>query len=450
MVVVGAGLAGLETACGLRAAGADVLVLAGGRTAPPGRWSSVLPGHYRDAPVNRRGVGGRSLYWHGVVLRLEDWALCDPVWPSQVVADLAGAPGRAGLYELVESQLTAWAGAPLDAARGDADAALATLLTGVVAGRVLNVPRAVRETTAGWSAYTPLESWRRLSERRRLHADAEALALLVRGGRGVEVRTCDSRSGSTSVVEAAHVVLAAGTLENTRLVAQVLGDPDAAYAGLADHLVQGFLVVLPAEALGLRAPGEGFAYAAGDAKSRSNLFARVRPAGDGARLLLDVWAMGEQLPGAASKLAVERPGRLPWTMRIEPGLSAADLAVLAAQRHLLADVWHRLAEAVGVRPLPLAFPDFMLAQRAFTGLGPLDVHRPLGRPVAYTWPLGSVDHESGTLPLGGRHVDLDGRVRGVDGVYVTGPAMFPRAGAANPSLTTLALARRTADLLAER
>lgn len=450
VIVVGAGLSGLETACSLRAAGADVFVLAGGRTADEDRWSSALPGHYREAPASRRGVGGRSLYWHGVVLRLEEWALRDPVWPSQAVEDLCGAGDRRGLYELVESELAEWAGAPLDAARGDGDAELAAVLAGVLAGPGGRVPRAVRETAAGWSAYTPLETWRRLPARRCLRARAEASMLLVRGGRAVGVRVRDARSGLPSVVESARVVLAAGTLENTRLVAQVLGDPDVEYVGLADHLVQGFLVMLPAEAFGLRAPAEGFAYAAGDAESRSNLFARVRPAGDGARFVLDVWAMGEQLPGAASRLAVERAASLPWAMRIEPGLSAADRVVLAAQRRLLAEVWYRLAAAVGVRPLALDFPDFLLAPRPFTELRPLEARRLPGRPVTYTWPLGSVDHESGTLPLGGRHVDVDGSVRGVDGLYVTGPATFPRAGAANPSLTTLALARRTARLLAER
>ncbi|KZS69055.1 hypothetical protein A4G26_07715 [Mycobacterium kansasii] len=61
---------------------------------------------------------------------------------------------------------------------------------------------------------------------------------------------------------------------------------------------------------------------------------------------------------------------------------------------------------------------------------------------------GSVDHEAGTPPLGGEHVNPAGRVPPAAGAYVIGPATFPRSGAANPSLTTLTLARHTARTLA--
>lgn len=53
---------------------------------------------------------------------------------------------------------------------------------------------------------------------------------------------------------------------------------------------------------------------------------------------------------------------------------------------------------------------------------------PLGSPATYGWPLGSVDHEAGTLPLGGDLVDEHGGLRTVDGAYVVGPASFPVPG----------------------
>lgn len=447
VLVVGAGLSGLETACALRAAGADVLVLGGG-IAGRALWSSALPGHY-EAAASCRGVGGRSRYWHGVVLRLEEWALRDPVWPSSAVCDLVGTQGRRGLYEQVEAELAAWAGASLDATRGDADETLAAVLGAVLARELRIVPRAVRAAPAGSPAYTPLERWHRLEGSERLLADKEALALVVERGRVVGVQAYDCRSRLESVISCTHVVLAAGVLENTRLVAQ-LHDPGERYAGLADHLVQGFLVVLPEAAFGLRAPAEGLVYAAGDAASRSNLFARLRPAtGEGRRLLLDVWAMGEQLPGRASSVVAEQAQRLPWAMKVEPGLSPVDRALLAAQRRELGDAWRRLAAAIGVPPLPFEFPDFLVARRSFSALQAVEQRLPVGQPVAYTWPLGSVDHETGTLPLGSPCVDDVGKVRAVEGVYVTGPATFARPGAANPSLTTFALARRTARALAD-
>jgi choline dehydrogenase-like flavoprotein len=45
-------------------------------------------------------------------------------------------------------------------------------------------------------------------------------------------------------------------------------------------------------------------------------------------------------------------------------------------------------------------------------------------------------------------VDPDGRVFGVDNLYVTGASVFPSAGFANPTLTVVALACRLGRHLA--
>ena len=66
--------------------------------------------------------------------------------------------------------------------------------------------------------------------------------------------------------------------------------------------------------------------------------------------------------------------------------------------------------------------------------------------------LGTTHHEAGTLSMGvpGASVtDSDGRFHDLSNAYVVGPAIFPTLGSANPSLTALALARRTAELLVE-
>ena len=47
-------------------------------------------------------------------------------------------------------------------------------------------------------------------------------------------------------------------------------------------------------------------------------------------------------------------------------------------------------------------------------------------------------------------VDADCRVHGIDNLYVAGSSVFPTSGAANPTLTIVALALRLADHLAGR
>jgi choline dehydrogenase-like flavoprotein len=64
--------------------------------------------------------------------------------------------------------------------------------------------------------------------------------------------------------------------------------------------------------------------------------------------------------------------------------------------------------------------------------------------------LGSTHHEAGTLFAGAPGVsitDSDGRFHDISNGYVAGPAVFPSLGSANPSLTALSLARRTATAI---
>ncbi len=64
--------------------------------------------------------------------------------------------------------------------------------------------------------------------------------------------------------------------------------------------------------------------------------------------------------------------------------------------------------------------------------------------------LGSTHHEAGTLYAGspGSSVsDTNGKFHGITNAYAAGPAVFPSLGSANPSLTALSLARRTAEAI---
>ncbi len=65
--------------------------------------------------------------------------------------------------------------------------------------------------------------------------------------------------------------------------------------------------------------------------------------------------------------------------------------------------------------------------------------------------LGTTHHEAGTLWMGTNANDsvanLDGRFHHITNAYVAGPALFPTLGSANPSLTAIALARRSAEVI---
>ncbi|ETW23537.1 FAD-binding protein [Mycobacterium gastri] len=442
VVVVGAGLSGLECASAIVAAGVgDVLVVETGgartgTTAPtPLAWVSTAPPHYVRTSRERL-VGGRSLDWHGVVLRLEEWALADPAWPAPARSALSS------LYEQVEGELADWAGGTLSRDRQ---------IHGL--GRVLPagqaVPQAVRpDGDGGWRAYTPLDrctSWMASGERGgqpRVRTGCQALTLVTRAGRVSGVRVQDRGTGDTETITTTTLVLAAGTLDNTRLVAQLAGaDRPPAFTGVNDHLVQGFVVRLPPAALGWPQPADAFEYLA-CGNIRSNLFARTRAVPENTQeVLLDVWAMGEQLRSEHNAVSFPDPGRVPWYGLVTPGLSEPDRAVLAGQRRELTKLWTRLA---GRQATALRLPDFLDTPFAFDRALARVMSEPLAVPVGYCWPLGTVEHESGTLPLGGAHVGETGELSAAAGGYVVGPATFPRSGAANPSLTTLALARWTA------
>jgi choline dehydrogenase-like flavoprotein len=66
--------------------------------------------------------------------------------------------------------------------------------------------------------------------------------------------------------------------------------------------------------------------------------------------------------------------------------------------------------------------------------------------------IGTSYHEGGTLFMGKAEesiTDTYGKFHHLPNVYVVGPAVFPTLGSANPSLTGLTLARRTADAILE-
>lgn len=492
VIVVGSGLSGLAVASELVAASVrDVLVLEAGtydRAQPnpslhtwPGRpaWVTVTPPHYLapgHTPDPRssanplssqwRGVGGRSLDWHGVVLRIEDYALGDTCWPQVTRDKLLGCHGHVGMYEQVEDELARWRVATPEWRAGaqrqdEADDALVQLLTTAAGLTARPVPQAVRYSAAAGvprRVYTPLDRFLEQSgpsgKTPRIASGLSAVAVLTTRGAASGVLVYNSVLGRCTELHSSTVVLAAGTIENTRLVAQLRPDRQPArYDGLNDHLTQGFVAPIRVDSVPHALRSGAFVLLARDAERRCNVFARLHggPAAAG-MMLLDVWALGEQIRSPASHVTVTPPpgsAHGPWSTAVAASLSDDDVRVLSGERDLLASVWARLAGTFGTKPVPLHFADFLTAPRPFHIVRDEALSSRLPLPLTYAWPLGAGDHEGGTLPLGSL-LDSAGTVSEADGVFVTGPATFPRSGAANPSLTTLALARLTARSVCAR
>ncbi|RSO06999.1 GMC family oxidoreductase [Streptomyces sp. WAC 06783] len=469
-LILGGGMAGLEVARHLDAAGTDAVVLEAGPAqdlrhtnavndpqAADEIWTDALSDPYFTRPWHsttephfgpdaglRRRLGGRSLYWHGVILEIEHWALREPWWPQTIIDDLTKSwRGGPPLYDVTRTQLQEWAGTQTQPAPLHLED-----------WQMASPPRAaqpVQASTDRWRAYSPLAHWTEGTPRGtvRIAPDVSVLGVEIEDGRAVGARIAHTETGVTRVIKAPKVVLAAGAVESTRLAIQALsqtgGLPRPALPNLVDHIVQGFRVSLPASGL----PAEHFFCCTPAAEdSRSNLFIEGTPTADG-KINIEVWITGEQMPSTAGEVSCTPRREVPWQVAVRAGLSPQDNHTIIAQQRELQRFWDSLCVRVGRPPCSLEFePDFEFPTRTFrivraklaTGKWPTE-------PVTWSCPLGTEDHEGSTLPLGSvlnvRHEFAE-----LPSLYAAGPATFPRQGAANPSLTSLALARRLADLLA--
>ncbi|MEU8590772.1 FAD-binding protein [Streptomyces sp. NPDC048664] len=483
VVIAGGGLAGLEVARHLAALGVDdVLVVEAGPARDllhvnaahdPDRalrafldpaddpyfqrcWTPRSAPHYAVNAGLRRRLGGRSLYWYGAALPVEDWALAD--WPRSVVADLRGTwQGGGSLYEQVASDLG------VDPSRLDAQQPVLK----VGGFRLVRTPQATQRfgDDGRWYAYSPLDHWRHpvtgapLDGPRgvRFLCGTEVLSVDVEDGRarGVLVREPGPEARARRITADA-VVLAAGTIESSRLAIQALcaidpGRPPR-LEGLTDHIVQGFFLRVrdtgdDGASGGLSDVVPGSYVTACEDAVRSNLFLTVGRPEPGV-LQFDVRLTGEQLPGPGGRVVCEPSDDHPWRTRVTAEPAPADRDVIGRQREVLDEVWRLLAAELGLTATPLAFDDFdhPVRTNAFVLPEAIGAQSSEG-PFTWSSPLGTEDHEGCTLPLGDV---LDDRhaFAAVRGLYACGPATFPRMGAANPSLTTLALARRLAHVLA--
>jgi hypothetical protein len=118
------------------------------------RWHSASPPYFSDYSGLRQVVGGRSLYWHGIVLPIENWAL-DESWPGEVRMDLiSGRHGIPPLYDQVLADLQPWTGL-----QHEPNAAV-RLLNALGYSAAVTAPSAKRpKEMGGWESYSALRSF---------------------------------------------------------------------------------------------------------------------------------------------------------------------------------------------------------------------------------------------------------------------------------------------------
>ncbi len=427
-------------------------------------WVSKTPPHYTGTSGLRRRLGGRSLYWHGGILRLEPWALESPWWPESIVRDLTqGGQGRASFYELQEHEIIS------DRVTKGSEF-LAKLLQSVGYKNAQPMPFAIRhqQHTSGdvrWAAYSPLDFWKEklgrldnevASRLPRIACNTEVMSILAEKGKVLGVRVRDTRTKEIYEISCPCIVLAAGTIENTRLALDVLFSGGyierPVISGLSEHLVVGYMCNVqldnvPFEWNSSQAPS--LVVIKGTDDSRFNLFVSLNQSNIVSdSIFIDAWAMGEQLPQPGNVVYLDPTQLEPKQAYVRASISKSDKEMIMCEQQALSDLTNRLLRALGPSISKLdatlyASPQVVnnLSDAVLKTLDPFT-----SNPIQYVSPLGTVDHEAGTLPFGSIIQD-SGEFMNIRGLYAVGPCTFPRTGAANPSLTTLALAKRTATKL---
>ena len=280
------------------------------------------------------------------------------------------------------------------------------------------------------------------------------------------------------------VILANGTIEATRLALESLGIGSTQFGSprvgnLMAHLRSNITVRIKRVALGLGAPADLETSALilrGSALGRR--FHHQVIAADTAAPNPEsaMWSMVPDIDLIGSLLANEDPNWVAITFRgigemedqqatanIDPARSWIDLSNETDQWGMR----RAYAQLVGTQndyKLWDAMDQSALAMALALAGTPADIEywngggwqaAPLQPPPDGTPPfwhdgLGTTHHEAGTLFMGAAGAaitDSNGKFQGKDNVYVAGPALFPTLGSANPSLTALSLARRTANAI---
>jgi choline dehydrogenase-like flavoprotein len=507
-VVVGAGAAGLALALSLEDAGLPVVLVESGgdpRDQHATDAMSVLnvgavAGHpYAGLTEGRaRVLGGATQLWHGQCTRLHDTDVAIRDWVPN-----SGWPVSLAELEPWYDQAERWfglSGRGYDGRRWEEHRSVSP------------IPWSADKLLPDFAEYTPTPH---LGSRHRHRLEGSALVTVLQHATvakvvldgdqatGVEVRTLDGRS---EVVRGSEIVLAAGAIENARIL--MLSDPEGVGLGagreltgryLQDHPVVEMLQIEPLAPAWLQDRSSHLH------RGKQRLWPKVRlaPAAQQRERLLDAnavlvheYPVDANFEAARRLVASLKERRLPERplsdLRAAVGATASVVRTgyrrwfrgLSAGRRasrVTLQVWLeqvpdrnsrvRLGGASDPLGLPVAEVDWRLGDaemrtsRVFgrwvaedlrqRGLAQVVELPAMTDDAAWRAAAGDAYHPAGTTRMAESPtegvVDVHGRVHGVSGLYVAGSSVFPIAGYANPTLTIVALSLRLgAHLVASR
>ncbi len=459
-------------------------------------------------------VGGRSLYWGGWSPRLTAADLSK--WPPDVAAFLQSSSGTGDAYEHTERETgvfdkTDYISGPLnDDLKKKAtlalpkvsnldlieDAPLAVQASSPASGlfsfdKYSSAPiliDAIRQDTAN-------PDWRRrLFLVTRVHVTNLAVANGAVTALEVQV---NGQQKSLAIPRTCAVVLAAGTIESTRLAMQSFPMPLMG-RNLMAHLRSNTVVRIKRSAFNPALPQrlEAAALLARGSTPQGRFHLQITAAAvTGTNSETDMWRMipdidlvdqtlssqtadwivvtfrgiGE-MTGSQDPSLTKSTGNFPSWMDLsdqtdEFGRPRAWVNLVAGVQEN--QLWRAMDDAALALALKLANDDPNAIQYFYKdsfindGSDPGSWHQAPPPPSPNNSPqapqnkvrdgLGTTHHEAGTLWMGSDPnasvTDVDGRFHHLSNTYVAGPAVFPALGSANPSLTALSLARKTASAI---
>lgn len=480
---------------GLDAAGPKTIKVADGKDVPvpvvmnaddPGTRNRVWGIPMRSlVPISGLAycLGGRSLYWGGWSPRLTDKDLTS--WPQPVATYLQSPTHSGDAYERTEKETgvfdkTDYISGPLFEALKKKFVSIAESINSV--DGIEDAPLAVQGSTPAsglfsfdkWSSMPILtdavrEAANRPDWQRRLFIVPRTHVTKLQTTHGavtsIEVRV-NGQQKFLTIPPTCSVVLASSTIEATRLALESF--PTALMGrNLMAHLRSNTVVRIHRSAIDPALPKRLEAAAllvrGSTPKGRYHLQVTAAAGPGGSEDLL--FRMIPDIDQLDQMLAAQQEDWIVITLR-GIGEMNGDRTLNASKLTGQAPSWVDLSDQTDEFGVRRAWVNLVANQDDNTLWNTMDKaaldlanalanHDPTKIQIITQPPirdgLGTTHHEAGTLWMGANANDsvtnLDGRFHHITNAYVAGPALFPTLGSANPSLTAITLARRSAKAI---